>query len=139
MDNYKRAKTSCHCINLRRAANAITKIYDESLGEVGLSGNQLYLLVSLSETEPSSVTQLAHYVGLERSTLVRTLKPLITAGLICDTAESGQRNRVLELTDKGREKLISGKSIWNELQEQTEEKLGAENVRILEAILEQLE
>lgn len=139
MNAQKRAKTACHCINLRRAANTITKLYDSGLGEIGLSGNQFYLLVSLSENDSASVTELANYVGLERSTLVRTLKPLIEAGYVQDLSGQSQRNRILHLTETGMEKVRAGKVIWEDLQVSIEEKLGTDNVAVLEKILEGLD
>lgn len=138
MNTHKRAKTACHCINLRRASNTITKIYDTAFAKIGLSGNQFYLLVSLGENESASVTDLANYVGLERSTLVRTLKPLIEAGYVQDLAGQGQRNRILHLTESGAEKVAEGSVIWEGLQTSIEEKLGAENVVFLEKILAEL-
>lgn len=44
-----------------------------------------------------SISTLAAYVGLERTTLTRTLKPLIEQGFIQDVSDIGRRNRQLHL------------------------------------------
>lgn len=70
-------KSKCHCITMRRAANAITDYYDRALSETGLSTSQFSLLISLSRLGEASTSELAGYVDLERSTLVRDLRLLL--------------------------------------------------------------
>lgn len=139
MSDITRGKTVCHCVNLRRAANTISKIYDAKLHTIGLSVNQFYLLVSLNELGTASVSDLANYVGLDRSTLVRTLKPLLNSGLIVDRSMQSQRNRSLQLTESGVQKLEEGTPVWNEAQKLVEDKVGAENIRTVELIVAGLE
>lgn len=139
MTKTQRAKTKCHCMNLRRAANAVSQFYDKCLEPIGLSVNQFSLLRNIERLESCSVSDLARYVGLERTTLVRTLKPLMERGLITDESAKGQRNRMLQISGAGQEVLERGAVLWESAQTQIEEKIGTENVRELERILALLE
>ena len=138
MSNIQRGKSSCYCINLRRAANAVSQLYDESLKPTGLSVNQFSLLRNIRRLGSCSVSDLAVYVGQERTTLVRTLKPLLVQGLIEDKAEQGRRNRELQITEQGNAVLDKGAALWKNAQTQIEEKLGAEDLAQLERILSRL-
>ncbi len=68
-------------------------------------------------------------MGLERTTLVRTLKPMLERGLIADMAASGQRNRVLQLTEQGRMVMQQGVPLWEQAQAETMQCIGEENMQ----------
>ncbi len=134
----KKIKSKCHCINIRRAANRISKFYDNTLKAIGLSVNQYSLLINLSRLERSNITTLANYVDLERTTLVRTIKPLIEKQFIEDIAIEGKRDRELVLTEKGWEKVRQGEILWTKAQNEIENRIGKENIKLLYEILEKI-
>lgn len=138
MTQVRKRKSGCYCINLRRAANKVTGLYDKFLEPTGLSVNQYSLLGNLRRLESASVSDLAAYVGLERTTLVRTLKPLIEKGMIADHASKGQRNRVLMLTEKGKQTLEQANPLWENAQEEIVRCIGEEKVQELNAILDKI-
>lgn len=138
MSQVKRGKSKCYCINLRRAANAVSALYDGYLEPTGLSVTQFSLLRNLDRLENCSVSDLASFVGLERTTLVRTLKPLLDQGLVEDTAQAGRRNRSLRLTDEGRHVMELGGPMWDEAQAAVVQRLGEENIPLLEEFLQKL-
>ena len=70
-------KSQCYCMNLRRAANAVTDYYDAVLKDLGVSVSQFSLLLNLARMETANTSELAERVKLDRSTLVRNLKPLL--------------------------------------------------------------
>ena len=137
MINQKR-KTSCYCINSRRLSNLITNKYDKHLQEINLTVNQYSLLVNINQLEICSVSDLAIYVGLERTTLVRTLKPLFDKKLIEDISETNQRNRQIKITQKGKEILEKGKPLWKQAQKEIEDKIGKDNILVLSEIFSKL-
>lgn len=132
--SIKKKKISCYCINLRRLANVVTNKYDEYLEEIGLTVNQYSLLVNIEQLKTCSVSDLANYVGLERTTLVRTLKPIFDKKLIEDISNSNQRNRKIQITQKGIEILHRGKPLWQKAQIEIENKLGENNIKVLSEI-----
>lgn len=134
----KHNKGTCYCIGIRRAANAVTSFYDRALEPTGLTVNQFSLLRNLSRLGSGSISGLAAYVGLERTTLTRTLKPLAERGFIKDVSEKGRRDKKLELTSLGKETLNKGIPLWESAQSEIEARLGKENLRWLFEISEKL-
>lgn len=128
-------KIHCHCINLRRAANFVTKLYDEVLCPIGLTVNQYYLILNIELLGKCSVQELANEVGLERTSVVRNLKPLFKSGLISDNAEKKERSCSISLTAKGREVFKQGQNFRVIAQEKIENLIGVENIETLEKIL----
>lgn len=135
----KRDRSRCYCTNLRRAANTVSLLYSDYLSSAGVTVNQFSLLVNLERRENCSVSEFSAHVGLERTTLVRTLKPLIDRGLVRDISAAGQRNRILQLTKEGKEVVRQGKPLWERAQKEIERRIGSENVDFLYEILEKLE
>lgn len=129
----------CHCINLRRAAAAISDYYDQLLKPAGLTVNQYSLLINIHRNQPLNVSALAELVGLERTTLARTLKPLFRDGLIGDRAWPGSRERQLHLSGAGLARLKKASALWERAQENTETALGPGGVKNLTHLLFQLE
>ncbi len=129
---------TCYCIGIRRAANAVTSFYDSALEPTGLTVNQFSLLKNLDCLGSGSISDIAAYVGLERTTLTRTLKPLAAGGYIQDVSERGRRGKKLQLTDLGKETLNKGIPLWESVQSEIENRLGKENLQWLFEITEKL-
>jgi DNA-binding MarR family transcriptional regulator len=134
----KRHKSVCYCTNLRRAANAITDIYNRAFQPIGLTAGQYSLLKNINRLKTCSVSDLAVYVGLERTTLVRSLKPLFKLGYIEDVSEKGRRSRQLKVTEAGQQILNQGELLWRKTQEEMEQKIGKEKLQQLLEILARL-
>lgn len=116
-------KSKCICINFRRFANKITAFYDKCLASAGISVNQYSLLVNLSQIEGCGTGELARRVRLEKSTLVRTLKPLLRDGFIIDKA-SETRGRSLHLSSRGKKVVQKALPLWKKAQARAAEKIG---------------
>ena len=139
MAEKKRRSSTCHCIQLRRAASRVTERYDMALAPAGLTVGQYSLLAHLERLEPVSVSRLAEELELERTTLVRTLKPVLARQLVADAAEPGRRSRALTRTGEGRTLLEQARPLWRAAQEDVERRLGEGGIAALEALLERLE
>lgn len=139
MKNNEKNPSICNCLNLRRASTAITKIYDEKLGPCGLTVSQYSLLKHLMYLGPVSVSDLAIKIRLDRTTLVRNLKPLEAAAFVIDISQNGSRNRQLQLTEKGIAKYREAEHLWNDAQNFIEQKLGKENLEKLTSFLSVIE
>jgi DNA-binding MarR family transcriptional regulator len=130
---------ACACGRIRRASRALTRLYDESLADAGLTTTQFGLLRSLGRIGPASVTELAAATGHERSALTRLLRPLVDAGFVADGAGSDQRSRGVALTDAGRAAIARGEPGWARMQARVEAALGVEDRDALFALLERIE
>lgn len=131
--------SACHCINLRRAANAVSQYYDRSLEASGLTVNQYSILTNIQKIAPCSVTELSAQTRLERTTLVRNLKPMLAAGWIADAAAPGNRKNQLSLTDAGRERVRAARGAWEAAQRSLEARFQGDELRQLTQLLLRLE
>jgi len=127
----------CSCFLLRKLTRRVTQAYDQALAPAGLTITQYSLLAHLARGEGTSVSALAERMGMERTTLVRNLKPLVAAGW----ARHGERRRgkpaALELTAAGRARLRSAVPLWERAQDALEAKLGASSIATLHALVDQ--
>ena len=131
--------TTCHCLKMRRSAENVIGFYDRRLQPAGITVRQYSLLKNIDENEGCSVRVLADLTDLDRSTLARSLKPLMKAGLLEDTKEVGTRDSKLILTEKGKETCSLAADLWGRAQGEFEEKLGMNHVEALENILLELQ
>ena len=136
---YDKQPAICNCINLRRASQSLTEVYDKILAPSGLKISQFLLLKNIKSLGPVSVSSLALEIRLDRTTIVRNLKPLEEKDLVIDTATKGARNRQLKLTDKGLEILQIAAPLWVEAQNFIEQYLGKEDRNALTVLLSKIE
>lgn len=126
-------------MTIRRATNAVTEYYDKALQELGLTTSQYSLLKNLYRLETASTSELAEYVNLERSTLVRNLKPLEKKGLITDLAKPNTRNHKFALTEEGLALMKKADPLWQQTQAEIKAYLGEENAAFFMEILYKLQ
>jgi DNA-binding MarR family transcriptional regulator len=124
---------------MRSAVRALTACYDRILEPSGLTVSQYSLLVNLKRLEESSVKDLADCAGLERTTLVRSVKPLVNNGYVEDISKPGARNRRLRVTEAGLKALDAAAPLWREAQMRVRRKIGADGVKLLSDLLTGLE
>lgn len=136
---YDKKSSPCNCLNIRRASQAITEVYDEFLEPSNLKLGQFSLLKHINQLEPVSVSDLALIMRLDRTTLVRNLKPLEKDELVEDISTEGTRNRQLKLTAKGIETYKLAEKLWEKAQTFVEEYLGKDNIDTFTVLLSKIE
>jgi len=114
----------CACGNLRKAARAVTQVYDEVLRPTGLRVTQFGILGATRAMEPVTVTRLADATVTDRTTLTRNLKLLEKRGLIRVQMGNDRREREVTLTAQGREALVNGLPLWQKAQTRVVQGLG---------------
>jgi len=120
------------------AARAVTRLYDDTLRSVGLRATQLAVLVAVGGDNVVSITALAKFMGMDRSTLTRNLTPLERDGLIRVGNEGWRRSRTVEITKKGRSRLREALPLWEKAQETLRRKLGLRRWAVIRADLDDL-
>ena len=108
--------TNCTCFGLRKAARAVTQMYDQALKPTGLRATQLSLLVSVEHSGPRGMSELAEQLVMDRTTLTRNLKPLLDRGLLKSVEGSDRRRRPIAITANGRSALAQALPYWREAQ-----------------------
>ena len=106
------------------AARVVTRLYDEELRESGLRATQVSVLVAIAVDEVISIAALAKFMGMDRSTLTRNLRPLERDGLVKLGIEGWRRSRTVEITKKGRSRLKDALPLWEKAQAALRRKLG---------------
>jgi len=125
MCNKKR--NSCCCINFRRVSNNMTKYYDDYIKDSGVTLNQFSLIKNIEKIQPACISDIAKKVKLERTTVVRNLKPLFKEEIIKDISSEGSRDKNIVITTKGEDILKKANPLWEEAQKNIKYKLGNEN------------
>jgi len=136
---YDKKSSPCNCLNIRRASQALTEVYDEFLAPSNIKIGQFSLLKHINQLEPVSVSDLALIIRLDRTTLVRNLKPLEQSGFVEDISTQGTRNRQLKLTAKGAETYKHAEELWEKAQNFLEEYLGRGNIDVFRTLLSKIE
>lgn len=117
----------CACRRARMAARKVTRSYDEALRPTGLKATQFTLLVAVAQGSASSITRLADFLAMERTTLTRNIQLLERRGLIAVGPEGARRARKLALTAEGRRALNGALPYWRKAQESLRANLGEDD------------
>lgn len=126
----------CNCFALRQAARHVTQIYERHLGPVGLTAAQFTILSKLARTPNLPIADLADAMVMERTTVVRAIKPLQRDGLVtAESAEHDGRTFLFSLTKQGEKTFDLGAAAWRAAQNEFEEKFGKTRAKALRAEL----
>ena len=123
---------ACLCANVRRAALALTSLYDEALAPHGLKVTQFSLLRAVERHGAPNLTELARATGLDRSTLGRNLRVLEETGLVSLSPGEDQRDRVIALSARGRNRVRAAAKAWSDVQDELSRTLGPDAGRLVE-------
>src|SRR5437773_6518221 len=102
----------CACGRLRRAARALTQLYDDAMAPSGLRVTQYSLLSVLAQNGPLRISDLAARQLLDRTALSRNLDPLVERGLVAVTAGRDARTREVAVTGKGANTPQRAEAYW---------------------------
>jgi DNA-binding MarR family transcriptional regulator len=131
MAECKEIGRTCACFKVRKAARAITKLYEEVLRPSGLRATQFSLLMATRVMGPVTMLNLAQVTVMDRTTLTRNLQILEKRGLITIKPGEDRREREINLTAAGMEVLNKAIPLWEEAQERVRKGLGEERLQNL--------
>lgn len=114
----------CACANLRRAARAVTQLYEQEMRSAGLGATQFTLLQVLARAGEISQGRLGEALSMDSTTLTRTLATLRREKWIAVRSGTDRRERLISLTASGRRKLESSLPRWERAQERLRRVLG---------------
>jgi DNA-binding MarR family transcriptional regulator len=135
MSDTKTSGGQLPCMNLsyRKASRVISQIYDRELAEVGLKCTQFSILRAVRELRQTTNADLQEQLVLEQTTLTRGLKPLIRDGYIKFEPGLDRREKLLSLTNKGKDLYHKADKNWQQAQNTVIRKLGRKTTeRMLE-------
>ena len=118
------AMENCVCFNLRWVTRKVTQFFDAEMRRHGIRPTQGTILTSLNARESWNMAELSDWLGLERTTLVRNLRPLQRDGLV-KAVGGGRGNRVeLAITTKGQKQIQKLAPAWKSAQSAAVKTLG---------------
>jgi DNA-binding MarR family transcriptional regulator len=119
------AAAGCACDALRRAARAVSKVYETGFAPLNLTATQFSILVAVHLGGPFPLSRLAERLVLDRTTLYRAIKPLVRRGCLQILPGRTGRERTAVLTETGRRLLRDALPIWETIQGRFVGALGA--------------
>ena len=115
----------CACATARRAARAVTQLYDSWLRTRQIEGPQFALLAMLDRLGECNQTTMSRRFDLDKTTLSRNLKLLKRKGWIESVPGSDARERRLALTSLGRRRLAAARPAWRRAQAELRSSMSA--------------
>ena len=116
----------CACFNARSAARAVTSLYDRTLEPTGLKITQFAILAVIRMHGAVTMQQLAAELGLDPSTMSRTLRPLESQDLVRTEPGTDRRVKELVLTGPGQRQFRECHRLWQQAQDRLQELIGDE-------------
>ncbi|MCF8465961.1 MAG: MarR family winged helix-turn-helix transcriptional regulator [Sneathiella sp.] len=117
----------------------MTQIYDQQLEPYSLTITQYGLLGHLKRFDSIGVGALAEKLVMDPTTLTRNLRPLERKGFVTLSRDANdRRNRNLNLTETGREKLAAARPGWEAAQKIVGDVLGQEDGAMLASTIDRM-
>lgn len=132
-----KALNQCNCFAVRQAARQVTRLYERHLGKAELTSAQFSILVALGEGGRMTMVELAGELVMDRTTLLRAMKPLQREGFLKSaSSDADARQLVFSLSSLGERKLKQAIPLWTKAQEEFESGMRpGEAVRLRGALL----
>jgi len=114
----------CVCSTLRMVSRAVTQLYDDILRPSGLRVTQFSVLATIARRGEANLRQLEHVLGIDQTTLTRSLDVLERDGVLERASHPDARIRAMKLTPKGRRALEAARPLWARAQDKVLRELG---------------
>ena len=121
----------CACMALRKATRAVSRFYDEALAPAGVTITQFSVLRTIARLGDPPLSRLAEALVMDRTSLYRTLQPMIRVGWIAVEAGKG-RNKLAVLRPPGRAQMDRAAARWEAAQETFLQRFGADAWRAVD-------
>ena len=136
-----REVAACTCLGLRRVGRMTTQIFDAHLQPSGLTIGQFGILTriyagSLSGP-PMTMKELSSAIGMDPTTLNRTLKPLEAEKFVRIAPDvRDRRARCIAITTAGRKRLEKAMPLWRAADAELRHAVGASTRVALDRLLD---
>lgn len=119
---------TCAATNLRKLTRLVTNNFNEKIKSTGMRTTQICVMLIMGQVPGKALTFYAAELGMDLSTLARSLDTLEKNGLV--RLESGRRReRLAYLTQAGEDKIAEVYPLWQEAQAEFLATFGEESWR----------
>ena len=122
---HKTTLTDDDCFAVRQAARRISQFYERYLSRAGVTPSQYSILALLRERPGLTMATLSAVLVIERTALLRALKPLIGAALVTGRMEPRCRRQTFALTEHGEARIADAHVHWLAAQQAFEQRFGS--------------
>ncbi|MGV2113900.1 MarR family winged helix-turn-helix transcriptional regulator [Agrobacterium salinitolerans] len=113
------------CFAVQRTNRIISRQVKDALRSIGLTAEQIFLLAAIGEAGSPRISEVSLALGLDHSTVVSNLKPLLRENFVTMSVDvDDRRARRLLLTDNGSERLVMAFKSLEELEDALAKKVG---------------
>ncbi len=114
----------CLSASFRRASRVLTQHYETAIRPLGLRGTQFTLLQALSLTGEVSQGKLGEILGIDSTTLTRTLAIMERRGWVASRSGEDRRERLLSLSKAGKAEYKRALPYWEKVQQELRARFG---------------
>ena len=115
-----------HCIitTVRKANRSLFRFYQDALSDASITIVQLAILRALERNNPRSFPDLSDDLVMERTSLYRTIKPLVSMGALEVIESKTGRTKYARLTRHGQDLIEKTMPYWEQAQNTILNKIG---------------
>ncbi|MBA5779276.1 winged helix-turn-helix transcriptional regulator [Stappia sp. F7233] len=117
----------------------MTRLYEQALEGSGITINQFSILSALTQRGPSTATELARYLGSDRTTMTRTLDRMMDSRLVDEVPASDGREHPVAVAPDGQEAMLRANKGWRKAEGTLTHALGRDRVALLWKLLNEVE
>jgi DNA-binding MarR family transcriptional regulator len=126
------------CASLRRAARALTQLYEKELRPLGLRSTQLTILQVLSRTGELTQKKLGEILSMDSTSLTRTVAVMLREGWLTERRGEDRRERWIGMARAGEKKLSNALPAWEKVQNRLRQEIGPQSWKDLMQLTRQL-
>jgi DNA-binding MarR family transcriptional regulator len=106
----------CACTTLRKAARALSRVYEGALEQGGVTATQFAILRELEREGGVPLSRLAEQLVMDRTSLYRAIRPLIVSGAVAVDPAAAGRTKLASLTPAGAAAIARALPCWESAQ-----------------------
>jgi len=130
--------SGCLMTRARRISRVVTNVYDQELRNHGLTASQFSMLIMIAKLGGASRSEIGRANFQDRTTLTRSLAPLLKEGWIEELPTKGGRSRPVVISSAGKKLLSEAAPAWREAQRKATALVGNNGAEAIIDIAENL-
>src|SRR5271166_1994689 len=108
----------CMCASIRRASRLMSQLYEDAMRPLGLRATQFTVLQALSLAGEVTQGQLGQMLGMDSTTLTRTLTIMGREGWIARRRGEDRREWRMRLSKEGEVQFKAARPHWQKAQDE---------------------
>ncbi|HTL82764.1 MAG TPA: MarR family transcriptional regulator [Bacteroidia bacterium] len=133
------AKKETYCSRVKQSWHAISRMYNTEAITHDLTTTIGFILLQIDSKEGIPSTKIGPAIGMEATSLVRTLNQMEEKGLITRRKDKSDARKVMiQLTAKGKQKRDVSKKAVESFNQMVEKTIGTAKLKIFNEVIEEI-